>query len=65
MARANPRTVVVINLGGGISMAWFSHVKSVVQAGYRHLDTQKIAPLFLFGFGLSYTHFKFSNLKIA
>ena len=36
-----------------------------VFVGYRQLDTQKIAPLFPFGFGKSYTNFKFSNLKIA
>ncbi|GEM_PF-4069057 len=34
VAHANPRTVVVINSGGGISMPWLSQVKSVVQAWY-------------------------------
>ncbi len=32
--------------------------------GYRWYDTQGITPLFPFGFGLSYTHFTYSNLKI-
>jgi beta-glucosidase len=32
--------------------------------GYRWFDTKAIAPLFPFGFGLSYTTFKYSNLKI-
>ena len=33
--------------------------------GYRWYDTKSIAPLFPFGFGLSYTSFSYSNLQIA
>jgi beta-glucosidase len=32
--------------------------------GYRWFDTKNIEPLFPFGFGLSYTTFKYSNLKV-
>ncbi len=33
--------------------------------GYRWFDTKKIEPLFPFGYGLSYTHFDYANLKIT
>ncbi|KAF7290649.1 Glycoside hydrolase family 3 protein [Mycena indigotica] len=32
---------------------------------YRHFDSAKITPRFEFGFGLSYTNFTYSNLRIA
>lgn len=35
-----------------------------VLIGYRWFDSQKIAPLFPFGYGLSYTHFAYSDLKV-
>ncbi len=36
-----------------------------VNVGYRWFDKQKIEPLFPFGYGLSYTHFDYSGLKVA
>lgn len=33
--------------------------------GYRGFEIKKIAPLFPFGFGLSYTQFEYSNLVVS
>ncbi len=36
-----------------------------IDVGYRWYDSQGLTPLFPFGYGLSYTSFSFSNLKIG
>ncbi len=36
-----------------------------IYVGYRWFDQQKIAPLFPFGYGLSYTRFAYSGLHVA
>ncbi|MEJ2109048.1 MAG: glycoside hydrolase family 3 C-terminal domain-containing protein [Acidobacteriota bacterium] len=36
-----------------------------VFTGYRGFETNRVQPLFPFGYGLSYTQFKYSNLEIA
>ena len=35
-----------------------------MMVGYRHFDTNHIEPDYQFGFGLSYSEFRFSDLKL-
>ena len=44
--------------------AAYARYEEDVMVGYRHFDTQNIKPLYPFGFGLSYTTFAYSDLKI-
>jgi beta-glucosidase len=123
VARANPRTVVVLHTSNPVSMPWLDKVAAVIEAfypgqeagssiagllfgdvnpsgklamtfpaneyqgpgatfldypgdgmtvnysegvhvGYRWYDANKQEPLFPFGYGLSYTTFRYSDLKI-
>ncbi|WP_404401444.1 beta-glucosidase H [Pelagibacterium halotolerans] len=125
VAKANPRTVVVLQTGGPVEMPWIDDVAGVIEAwypgqeagnaiadvlfghtdpggrlpqsfpvkwsdnpahsqdpkvypgqdgevrydegvfvGYRHYDKHGIAPLFPFGFGLSYTDFSLTDFGV-
>ncbi|KAK2758461.1 glycoside hydrolase family 3 domain protein [Colletotrichum kahawae] len=81
VARANPRTIVINQTGSPITMPWVNedtpsfdnypgendvvHYGENIYLGYRFYDCRKIEPLFPFGFGLSYTTFAYSNIRLS
>ena len=50
---------------GGARGAGRTSYSEGILIGYRWFDAQHLAPLFPFGFGLSYTRFGYSHLRIA
>lgn len=122
IAAVNPKTVVVLQTGGPVSMPWLDNVAGVIQAwfsgqecgnaiadvlfgevnpsgklattypirlednpayinypgenghvrygegifvGYRYYEKKRVAPLYPFGYGLSYTTFAYDNLRLS
>ena len=50
-----------INFPGACDEVWYGEG---IYVGYRYFDIKAIDPLYPFGYGLSYTQFKLSNLKL-
>lgn len=51
-----------LNFGGEHGIV---HYREDIFVGYKHFDARKIAPLFSFGFGLSYTNFELRDLRVS
>jgi beta-glucosidase len=65
-APGHPERMPQAGTGGGPNAGDVPPVKfsEGIAAGYRWFDQENIEPLFPFGHGLSYTHFRYSDLKI-
>lgn len=55
----------VIDLGFQKVRAMETDYKEGIFVGYRGFDKQKISPAYEFGYGLSYTNFSYSDLKLS
>jgi beta-glucosidase len=62
-----PERIPQTGAGGGANVGDAPLVKfsEGVEVGYRWFDEQNIEPLFPFGYGLSYTQFQYSGLKLT
>lgn len=58
---ADPRRYPGIERTDTIPHIWDVYYDEGIYVGYRWMDKQKLAPLFPFGYGLSYTTFKIDN----
>ncbi len=58
----------MLETGGPVLMPWLDQIKGLFEAwflvGYRWYQAKRIKALFPFGYGLSYTTFGFSGLKV-
>lgn len=50
------------NFPGDCDEVWYGEG---IYVGYRWYDTKRVEPLYPFGFGLSYTNFEISNIRIS
>lgn len=63
VSKANPDTVVVLLCGCAVECPWADQVKRIY-VGYRYYEKAGRKVRWPFGFGLSYTTFSYSDIKI-
>jgi beta-glucosidase len=62
--RARPRTTAPSLAAGPLCLTLVSAAPSILLAGYRWYDAQGTKPQWVFGHGLSYSTFTYSNLNV-